>query len=108
MYCYKPTMDVTCCPQYTIKCHPLDFKLNKSHKKIIKKVNKYLIYGTKPGSDNRVAGSQDDGGDEESGGNMTDAGSTLAEKMKPSDIILPSSKKVRQVLSLLMLFHGII
>ncbi|XP_030760579.1 arginyl-tRNA--protein transferase 1 isoform X2 [Sitophilus oryzae] len=44
-YCYKPTMNKTCCPQYTIRCNALDFSLNKSHKKIIKKFNKFLNDG---------------------------------------------------------------
>ncbi|KAK6170184.1 hypothetical protein SNE40_018639 [Patella caerulea] len=46
-YCYKPTLNVTCCPQNTIKCAAMDFKMNKSHKKMIKQINKYLIHGTK-------------------------------------------------------------
>ena len=39
---------MTCCPQYTIRCEVADFKIRKSHKKVIKKVNKYLIDGFKP------------------------------------------------------------
>ncbi|KFB47843.1 AGAP010373-PA-like protein [Anopheles sinensis] len=46
-YCYKPIMDVTCCPSYTIKCDALNFRLNKSHKKIIKRMNKFLRDGKK-------------------------------------------------------------
>ncbi|KAL4709062.1 hypothetical protein ACJJTC_005923 [Scirpophaga incertulas] len=42
-YCYKPTMDVTCCPMYTIRCKALDFKASKSQKKILKRFNKYLM-----------------------------------------------------------------
>ncbi|KAF5302592.1 hypothetical protein FQA39_LY10210 [Lamprigera yunnana] len=41
-YCYKPIMDLTCCPQYTIRCNTLDFKLTKSQKKIIKRFNKFI------------------------------------------------------------------
>ncbi|KPI97013.1 Arginyl-tRNA--protein transferase 1 [Papilio xuthus] len=41
-YCYKPTLDVTCCPSYTIRCKALDFKLTKSQKKILKRINKFL------------------------------------------------------------------
>ncbi|XP_033741171.1 arginyl-tRNA--protein transferase 1-like isoform X2 [Pecten maximus] len=48
-YCYKPTMNKTCCPHYTIKMEAPNFKLNKSHKKILKQMNKYLIYGTVKG-----------------------------------------------------------
>ncbi|XP_060077478.1 arginyl-tRNA--protein transferase 1-like isoform X2 [Ylistrum balloti] len=48
-YCYKPTMNKTCCPHYTIKMEALNFKLNKSHKKILKQMNKYLIHGSVKG-----------------------------------------------------------
>ncbi|KAL0118103.1 hypothetical protein PUN28_009046 [Cardiocondyla obscurior] len=41
-YCYKPTMNQTCCPQYTIKCEALDFKITKSQKKILKRMTKFL------------------------------------------------------------------
>ncbi|CAH1154474.1 unnamed protein product [Phaedon cochleariae] len=42
MYCYKPVMAETCCPQYTIKCDVKNFSLSKSQKKVIKKFNKFL------------------------------------------------------------------
>ncbi|XP_035740076.1 arginyl-tRNA--protein transferase 1-like isoform X3 [Vespa mandarinia] len=41
-YCYKPTMDQTCCPMYTIKCEALNFKISKSQKKILKRMTKFL------------------------------------------------------------------
>lgn len=41
-YCYKPTMDVTCCPMYTIRCRSQEFKATKSQKKILKRINKFL------------------------------------------------------------------
>uniref|UniRef100_T1J3H9 Arginyl-tRNA--protein transferase 1 n=1 Tax=Strigamia maritima TaxID=126957 RepID=T1J3H9_STRMM len=44
-YCYKPTMNLTCCPQYAIKCDALEFKLSKSQKNVLKKMNKYLSTG---------------------------------------------------------------
>ncbi|KAJ8923364.1 hypothetical protein NQ315_001922 [Exocentrus adspersus] len=44
-YCYKPIMQETCCPQYTIKCDILNFSLSKSQKKVIKKFNKFLEDG---------------------------------------------------------------
>jgi arginyl-tRNA---protein transferase len=58
-YCYKPNMKTTCCPSYTIKTDASDFKLNKSHKKIIKKMNKYLKDGIK---DKTNDASNSDGG----------------------------------------------
>ncbi|XP_078420911.1 arginyl-tRNA--protein transferase 1 isoform X4 [Cetorhinus maximus] len=45
MYVYKPTMNRTCCPQYTIRCHILDFKLSKSSKKVLKKMMRFLSKG---------------------------------------------------------------
>ncbi|XP_046752563.1 arginyl-tRNA--protein transferase 1 isoform X1 [Diprion similis] len=41
-YCYKPIMDQTCCPMYTIKCEALGFKISKSQKKLLKKMSKFL------------------------------------------------------------------
>ncbi|XP_019562726.3 arginyl-tRNA--protein transferase 1 isoform X2 [Aedes albopictus] len=68
-YCYKPEMNTTCCPSYTIKCDAMNFRLNKSHKKIIKRVNKFLKDGIKgkdedtaKGSDGGSHGTADDGG----------------------------------------------
>ncbi|KAL3881818.1 hypothetical protein ACJMK2_028210 [Sinanodonta woodiana] len=48
-YCYKPSMVITCCPQYTIRCEALNFKLSTSQKKVIKRMNRYLIHGIKSG-----------------------------------------------------------
>ncbi|XP_041982131.1 arginyl-tRNA--protein transferase 1 [Aricia agestis] len=42
-YCYKPTNDIICCPMYTIRCKALEFKASKSQKKVLKRVNKYLL-----------------------------------------------------------------
>ncbi|XP_056903745.1 arginyl-tRNA--protein transferase 1 isoform X4 [Takifugu flavidus] len=47
-YVYKPTMDKTCCPQYAIRCHALKFQPSKSHKKILKKMNKFISQGELP------------------------------------------------------------
>ncbi|XP_041921568.1 arginyl-tRNA--protein transferase 1 isoform X1 [Alosa sapidissima] len=47
-YVYKPIMNKTCCPQYTIRCHALKFQPSKSHKKILKKMNKFLFVGEIP------------------------------------------------------------
>ncbi|XP_036429535.1 arginyl-tRNA--protein transferase 1 isoform X2 [Colossoma macropomum] len=47
-YVYKPVMNKTCCPQYTIRCHALDFQPSKTHKKILKKVKKFLSKGELP------------------------------------------------------------
>ena len=44
-------MNMTCCPQYTIRCEVLNYKMRKSQKKTLKKVNRYLIHGIKPEKD---------------------------------------------------------
>ncbi|CAF0861478.1 unnamed protein product [Brachionus calyciflorus] len=46
-YIYKPVMNVTCCPLYTIKCDALSFQLRKSQKNTLKSVRKYLEKGEK-------------------------------------------------------------
>lgn len=35
-------MSVTCCPQYTIRCNALDFQMNNSHKKVLKKFKTFV------------------------------------------------------------------
>ncbi|XP_047668361.1 arginyl-tRNA--protein transferase 1 isoform X10 [Tachysurus fulvidraco] len=47
-YVYKPFMSKTCCPQYTIRCHALNFHPSKTHKKVLKKMTKFLSKGEKP------------------------------------------------------------
>ena len=42
-------MSETCCPQYPIRCDVHNFVLHKSQKKAMKKVNRYLNTGQKPG-----------------------------------------------------------
>lgn len=52
-YCYIPKNKGTCCPMYTIKCDATNFKLTRSHKKILKRMNKYLRDGAKEKNYNR-------------------------------------------------------
>ena len=47
-YCYKPTMDKTCCPQYTIKCDATQFQMTKSQKKVMKKFRNFIMKGEDP------------------------------------------------------------
>ena len=42
-YCYKPTMNKTCCPQYPIRCNVTEFVPRKSHKKIMKRFRNYIF-----------------------------------------------------------------
>lgn len=53
-YCYLPTNKTTCCPMYTIKCDAINFKLTRSHKKVLKKMNRFLKDGTKEKNFNRA------------------------------------------------------
>ncbi|XP_054974985.1 arginyl-tRNA--protein transferase 1 isoform X3 [Sorex araneus] len=66
-YVYKPVMNLTCCPQYTIRCRPLQFHPSKSHKKVLKKMLRFLTKGDvckgscedepmEPAGDDAVAG----------------------------------------------------
>merc|ERR1712168_872029 len=41
-YCYKPTMNKTCCPQYPIRCNVKEFIPRKSHKKVMKRFRNYI------------------------------------------------------------------
>ena len=61
-------MSQTCCPQYAIRCQVADFKLTRSQKKVIKRVNKYLNTGE------RTAGGETD--DRGAGGVETSPSST--------------------------------
>ncbi|XP_066992523.2 arginyl-tRNA--protein transferase 1 isoform X2 [Anabrus simplex] len=54
-YCYKPTMNVTCCPMYTIKCSALEFKLSKSQKKVLKRFHRYLAHGCTKASEDTIS-----------------------------------------------------
>ncbi|XP_053244994.1 arginyl-tRNA--protein transferase 1 isoform X9 [Podarcis raffonei] len=53
-YIYKPIMNRTCCPQYTIRCRALQFQPSKSHKKVLKKMLKFLMKGEIPVVDSEV------------------------------------------------------
>lgn len=44
-YCYKPVMNVTCSPQYAIRCEATSFRLSKSQKKVLKTMSDYLLNG---------------------------------------------------------------
>jgi len=41
-FCYKPILEKSCCPQNTIRLRSLEYKVSKSHKKVLKKMEKYL------------------------------------------------------------------
>uniref|UniRef100_W6NNZ4 Arginyl-tRNA--protein transferase 1 n=1 Tax=Haemonchus contortus TaxID=6289 RepID=W6NNZ4_HAECO len=49
-YIYKPTMDRTCCPQYTIRLDSTKFFLSRSQRRVLRQMNEFLKDGTKPRS----------------------------------------------------------
>ncbi|XP_020797775.1 arginyl-tRNA--protein transferase 1 isoform X1 [Drosophila serrata] len=65
-YCYKMRNRETCCPCYTIKCDALEFKLSKSHKRILRRMNRFLRDGKRESSTG--AGTGDGDGDDAPGG----------------------------------------
>ncbi|EMD40631.1 hypothetical protein CERSUDRAFT_111211 [Gelatoporia subvermispora B] len=44
-FCYKPDMQRTCCPQYTIKLDALDFKPSRSQRQLVNRWNRFVLYG---------------------------------------------------------------
>uniref|UniRef100_A0AC34QWT3 Arginyltransferase n=1 Tax=Panagrolaimus sp. JU765 TaxID=591449 RepID=A0AC34QWT3_9BILA len=47
-YLYKPIMDKTCCPQYTIRLDVNKFKLSRTQKRVLRNAHNYLKYGKMP------------------------------------------------------------
>ncbi|KAE9547732.1 hypothetical protein FO519_009059 [Halicephalobus sp. NKZ332] len=47
-YLYKPIMDKTCCPQYTIRLDVNKFRLSRTQKRVLRNVHNYLRFGTLP------------------------------------------------------------
>ncbi|TMW53528.1 hypothetical protein DOY81_001405 [Sarcophaga bullata] len=64
-YCYKQDNKTTCCPCYTIKCDALEFKLTKSNKKILKRMNRFLRDGKRDKNEEGQNSSNLNNGDED-------------------------------------------
>ncbi|MFH4977543.1 hypothetical protein AB6A40_004252 [Gnathostoma spinigerum] len=47
-YLYKPIIEKTCCPQYTIRLDVHRFKLSRTQKRVLRYMNEYLLYDKKP------------------------------------------------------------
>ncbi|KAM4729413.1 arginyl-tRNA--protein transferase 1 isoform 2-T2 [Anableps anableps] len=86
-YVYKPILKKTCCPQYTIRCHALKFQPSKSHKKILKKMNKFISNGELPTA-------QEDG--ESMDSVCEEAGPREPSKVCQSDVKLAAISDVKQ------------
>jgi arginine-tRNA-protein transferase len=47
-YLYKPIMDKTCCPQYTIRLDVHNFRLSRTHKRVLRNMHNFLKFGKHP------------------------------------------------------------
>ncbi|KAH9049587.1 arginine-tRNA-protein transferase [Lactarius hengduanensis] len=45
LFCYKPDLKRSCCPQYTIKLDATEFKASKSQRKLINRWNRFVFGG---------------------------------------------------------------
>ncbi|SPP73302.1 arginyl-tRNA--protein transferase 1 isoform X2 [Drosophila guanche] len=60
-HCYKLKNKETCCPCYAIKCDALEFKLTKSNKRILRRMNRFLLDGKRdPVEQGSRSGNDDD------------------------------------------------
>lgn len=81
-YLYKPSIDLTCCPSYTIRLDTHKFKPSKSQLKVLRKMQKFLLDGT-----GVTMGIGDEGREEES---LTDLVAPRKDKSEsPSSAIPP-------------------
>ncbi|PAA57468.1 hypothetical protein BOX15_Mlig012019g1 [Macrostomum lignano] len=54
-YCYKPVMREICCPQYTIRCDVGRYRLSRSHRRVLRRMNEFLRSGETPKANNKAA-----------------------------------------------------
>ncbi|XP_053306228.1 arginyl-tRNA--protein transferase 1 isoform X2 [Spea bombifrons] len=96
-YVYKPLMCQTCCPQYTIRLAALNFEPSKSHKKVLKKVWKFLETGkvTHSTSDGSVGEPMDSQADSPISCNisMREKSELSGDELKPLSAELEESEK---------------
>ncbi|EYB82712.1 hypothetical protein Y032_0352g3249 [Ancylostoma ceylanicum] len=83
-YIYKPTMERTCCPQYTIRLDSTKFILSRSQRKVLRQMNEFLKNDIRPRSSVK----------EEQPMETVAASSSTAAEQKPHDSSNNSSKKV--------------
>lgn len=55
MYCYKPDLRRSCCPQYPIRLDALNFKPSRSQRKVIYRWSRFIMYGNVPESDKMLS-----------------------------------------------------
>ncbi|XP_043867179.1 arginyl-tRNA--protein transferase 1 isoform X5 [Drosophila mojavensis] len=92
-YCYKPQNDKTCCPCYTIKCDALEFKLSKSNKRILRRMNKFLRDGKRDPNEQQHTPGQPKNGD----GDDVDVSSSASESQPQLPDKKPSVLNVEHV-----------
>ena len=96
-YCYKPTMDRTCCPQYTIKCDATAFNLTKSQKKVLKKFRNFVVSGGDVPNTPCPASAVSDEDDSDDGGEADEAESN---NMDADSVIQNQADQVEQKLQM--------
>jgi arginine-tRNA-protein transferase len=47
-YCYKPLVQDSCCPAYTIRCEALNVLVTRSQKKVLKRVQQFIQHDHRP------------------------------------------------------------
>ncbi|KAJ7276276.1 arginine-tRNA-protein transferase [Mycena haematopus] len=47
-WCYKPNLEASCCPSYTIKLDADNFNPPKGQRKLIHRWNRFILHGNKP------------------------------------------------------------
>ncbi|TEB30155.1 hypothetical protein FA13DRAFT_1733969 [Coprinellus micaceus] len=45
LYCYKPDLKKSCCPQYAYRLDALAFQPSKRHRKLLRRWNRRILYG---------------------------------------------------------------
>ena len=93
-YCYKPTMNRTCCPLYTIKCDVMHFKPTKSQKKVVKKFVNYILNDVKPGGGRENSRSESEDADDNTAAcdNIQERTEHLENNLKLKDIDMIDAK----------------
>ena len=91
-YCYKPDMSKSCCPGYMIRCRVADFRLTNSQRRVLNRMNAFLVQGVRrkskkaASSDNSASGPI---GDCTPAKLNTSASAPSARFAKPLEIVCP-------------------
>ncbi|KAH8830854.1 arginine-tRNA-protein transferase [Flagelloscypha sp. PMI_526] len=48
-WCYRPHLETSCCPNYTIRLDASKFRTSKSQRKLINRFNRFILTGSKTG-----------------------------------------------------------